>query len=443
MLQKQFENYIIKNQLFTEKDKLLLALSGGCDSVALFHLLKNSGYKFNAAHCNFNLRKNDSDADEQFVTELCEKFDIQLFKTSFNTKEFAENNKISLEDAARKLRYVWFEEIRTLHNFSLIIVAHHLDDKIETFFINLTKGTGIKGLRSIQAKNNKLVRPLLFAKKEDIETYCTDNNIQFRTDLSNFDTHFLRNKFRHEVLPVFSEINPKFKDSMAKNFQIFKEFEAIYNDFINNQKQNVISEHGNLIYINTERLLSTSAPLSLLFEIIRLYGFKSSQNKHIFNNINNLQTGKLFFSKTHRILKTKDFLIIDSLKSEINNTVSIFENTTQITNPIILSFKLTDIIPENLKTEYNTAYIDTEKITFPLQLRKAENADYFCPFGMNGRRLLSDFFTDKKINLFERENIWLLTNNDNEIIWIIGYRTDNRFRITEKTKKILIISVCL
>ena len=438
MLPEKFENYIKQNKLFHKEDKILLALSGGCDSVALFWLLKKLNYKFSAAHCNFNLRNKDSENDEIFTENLCNKSDIQLFKTSFKTKEFAENNKLSIEDAARKLRYAWFEKIRIENNFSYILTAHHLDDKIETFFINITKGTGIKGLRSISAKKNNIIRPLLFAKKEEIENYCSENNIRYRTDQSNFDTDFLRNKFRHEILPAFKKINPKFQNRMLKNFEIFNDLEKIYNDYIESNKQIVIENRKNLIYIDLEKLLNTPAPLSLLYEIIRPYGFKSSQNEHILTNINNLQTGKLFFSKTHRILKDTKYLIIDTVSETKKNELFYIENETELNEfPVKLSFERTQTIPSELKTENDTALINEDKLSYPLLLRKFKEADYFYPFGMKGKKLLSDFFTDKRINRFERENCWILTTNKNEIIWLIGYRTDDRFKITEKTQKIL------
>lgn len=437
MLPEKFENYISKNNLFNKQDKILLALSGGCDSTALFQLLKNLNYKFSAAHCNFNLRNKDSDDDELFVKKLCKNSDIQLFNTSFNTKKFAETNKLSIEDAARKLRYSWFEKIRSQNNFSYILTAHHLDDRIESFFINLTKGTGIKGLRSILPKNNFIVRPLLFAKKEEIENYCINNNIQYRTDQSNYDTYFLRNKFRHEILPVLKKINPKFQDSMVKNFHIYNEFENIYNDYIETKKKFISEVRKNLIYIDLEKLLKSLAPLSLLFEIIRPYGFKSSQCRHILNNINNLQTGKLFFSKTHRILKDTKYLIIDTLKIEKNEIFYFDKEITHSEIPIKLSFSYSDIIPSEFKTDKDTALVDADRISYPLIIRKYKKGDRFNPFGMKGEKMLSDFFTDNKINLFERENIWILTTKEDEIIWIIGYRTDNKFKINENTKKIL------
>ncbi len=439
MLYKEFEQYIAENKLFSKTDKLLLALSGGSDSIALFHLLKSLNYTFAAAHCNFKLRGVDSDKDEIFVKNLCEKHSIKLFCSSFNTRSYAKLHKLSLEEAARELRYKKFEEIRQENHFSYILTAHHLDDKIETFFINLTKGTGIKGLRSIKAKNNKIVRPLLFARKEQIDRYCADKDIAYRTDFSNFDTNFLRNKFRHEILPAFTEINPDFKTGMQKNFKIFSELENIYNQYIETETKKLTHSKNKLLYINIQKLLQSGAALTLLFETLRPYNFSSKQSEEILKTIEHIQTGKQFFSKTHRILKTPAYLVIDSLKSTENKTYSIPQSCTTISSPLQLSFDLTEIIPHNLKTDVHKAYINADKLNYPLKIRQIQEGDYFYPFGMKGKKLLSDFFTDKKINSYEREKIFVLTNADNAIIWLIGYRTDERFRIHKSTKKILII----
>ncbi|MCF6184536.1 MAG: tRNA lysidine(34) synthetase TilS [Bacteroidales bacterium] len=438
MLSEQVEKYIIQNLLFEKNDKILVALSGGADSTALLHILKNLNFTVAAAHVNFKLREKDSDEDELFTEKLCSKLNIQLFKISFNTKKIAEKNKLSIEETARTLRYNWFEEIRTQHNYKYIATGHHLDDRIETFFINLTKGTGIKGLRSILAKNNHIVRPLLFASKDNIENYCSENKIQYRTDKSNFDTNFLRNKFRHKILPVFSEINPKFTESMLKNFRIYSEFEDIYKQYIGNEIRNITEFNEKLLYIDIKRLLIAVAPVSLLYEIIHPYGFKSSQNEHIFNNINNLQSGKIFYSQTHRLLKDRNFLIIDKIQHNKKDEIFLIDkNTETVNNPINISFKLLTKFPGTFKTDKFTVYADVDKLNYPLKIRKFKQGDYFCPFGMKRKKLLSDFFTDEKINLFKKEKIWLLTTFNDEIVWIFGYRADNRFRITSNTENIL------
>ncbi len=438
MLTEQVEKYINRNHLFTKKDKILIALSGGCDSVALLHILSDLNYSTVAAHVNFKLRDSDSDEDELFVENLCEKLNIQLFRKSFDTLKFAEKNKLSTEEAARKLRYQWFEEIRIRQHIDYIATGHHLDDRIETFFINLTKGTGIKGLRSILAKNSKIVRPLLFVSRTEIEDFCSENYITFRTDQTNFDTRFLRNKFRHEIIPAFSEINNKFKESMQKNFQIYSEFELIYQQYIENEKTKIIKKDNNLIYIDIKELSQALAPISLLYEIIHSYGFKSAQNEHIFNTLNNLQSGKNFLSKTHRILKDRKFLIIDKIPDNKNDSIFLIEKKTQsIQEPLNLTFKILNHFPETFKTDKNTVFINADKLAYPLQVRRVKNADFFYPFGMNGKKLLSDFFTDEKINLFEQEKIMVLTTSEDKIIWIIGYRADNRFKIDLNTEQIL------
>ncbi len=438
MLTKKVSEYIEEEHLFTKDDDILLALSGGCDSAALFHILKTLKYKFSVAHCNFKLRGKDSDKDEEFVKELAKHNNIKIYTASFDTEEFARKNKLSVEDAARKLRYNWFEELRINRKFSCIATAHHLNDRIETFFINFTKGTGIKGMRSILPKNNNIVRPLLFAPKNEIKSFCAEKKIKYRTDKSNFDNYFLRNNLRNNILPAFKKINPKFEETMSKNFSILTDIEKIYLAYINLKKSEILNIKNKLIFIDTEKLLQTDAPNTVLFEIIRPYGFNSSQSSHIILNINTIQTGKLFYSDTHRLLKDRKYLIME--KTEEDDFKSFQISDLQHNNEYSPKFSLKIIKKTeniNLKANNSTVFFDADKVKFPLTVRKARNADFFVPFGMKGKKLLSDFFTDLKINLFEREKVLLLVTSKNEIIWVIGYRADNRFKVTDKTKKIL------
>ncbi|NPA69072.1 MAG: tRNA lysidine(34) synthetase TilS [Chlorobi bacterium] len=434
----EVENFIKDNNLFSREDKILLALSGGCDSVVLFDILKKLNCNFAAAHANFKLRGKDSDDDEIFTENLCKKNGIELFKKSFDTRKYAKTNKLSLEDAARKLRYEMFYEIADSHGFTVIATAHHLNDRMETFFINLSKGTGIKGLRSIQPKKHNIVRPLLFAPKHKIELYCKNEGLSYRTDKSNFDTYFLRNKFRHSVLPVFFEVNPKFAESMSRNFKHLTELEKIYNEYVNKKKDEIISYNNNLIYIDINKLTSSKAPLTLLYEIIHPYGFSSKQSEDILNNLKNLQTGKIFYSAKSRLLKDRNNLIISTGKNTEQKTFIINKDVKLTEKPVKLSFEIIDRKEiSDFKTGKNTAFADVEKIKFPLKIRTSKTGDFFFPFGMRGKKLLSDFFTDMKLNLFEKEKINLLTSADDNIIWIIGYRTDDRYKISENTKKVL------
>ncbi len=435
------KEYIISKKLIQKGDKILVAISGGMDSVVLTELLYLLKYNISLAHCNFHLRGEESNKDEAFVKKLATKLNLKLHIKHFDTETFAKENSYSIEEAARLLRYNWFEEIRHKNSLDYIATAHHLDDKIETFFINITAGTGIRGIRSIKEKNNNIIRPLLFAKRRDIENYVNKNNIEYRTDKSNFETKFIRNKFRHEILPKFSDINPSFQETMSKNFDIFSNIEKIYDNYIDNSSKKVVSYKNGLVYINLKKLLKEIVPETLLFEIIKKYGFNYSQTSDILQFEDNIQSGKQFFSKKYRLLINREDLIISKI-SEVNNDIFyIEENQNRIDKPITLKL---GIIKNNknfkLIKDKKIAYFDADKIKFPLKIRTRKNGDFFHPFGMNGKKLISDYFTDIKLSTFEKESSYLLLS-ENNIIWVIGLRTDNKFKITNETKNVLVIQM--
>ncbi len=440
-MEKLFKTYIKSQNLFEKKDKILVAISGGCDSVALSYLLKKMNFKFSLAHCNFNLRGKDSDKDEQFVKNIASKQNLKIYIESFDTISFAKQNNYSIEEAARILRYKWFEELRRKYSYDYIATAHHLNDRIETFFINIIAGTGIKGIRSIKAKNNKIVRPLLFAKRTDIEKWCILNKIEFRTDKSNSDIKFIRNKIRHEIFPRYKEINPAFERTMAKNFDVFSDIEKIYNQYIEDSFKSIVSKRKDLIYINIQLLMNEVAPKTVLFEIINKFGYNASQSDSIFKNIDLIQTGKVFHSKNYRLIKDRKNLILKKNIKKYDNIFYVYENHEKIQNPISLSFKILSMSDnfENLKDK-DVAYFDADKVVFPIVIRTKRDADIFYPFGMKGKKLVSNYFTDIKLNLFEKEETFLLISNK-EIMWIIGYRTDDRYKITGETKRVLIVKL--
>ena len=436
-MKERLPEFIRKNNLFSREDTLLVAISGGADSVLLTHLLLELNYDISLAHCNFNLRSSESDNDETFVKNFAKTLDLECFNKNFDTTQFADKNNLSIEEAARILRYEWFETLRVSKSFKYIVTGHHLNDKIETFFINLSAGTGIKGLRSIQAKVGNIVRPLLFAEQREIADYCTENNIKYRTDQSNFDTTFLRNRFRHQIIPQFNEINPNFSQTMSKNLDIYKEFEGIYEEYIKNTSRSLTKFVNKQLYINFEELLTSGAPISLLFEILHPYGFNSSQIRNLLNYPENIQSGKLFFSSHYKLLKDRKYLIVAKLTKENKETYIIEENQKKTDTPISLSFEYQDINKRiEFKKDSNIALLDADKIKFPLIIRNREDGDFFYPLGMSGKKKLSDFFIDLKLNQFEKENTWLLISGDN-IIWVIDQRIDNRYKVTSKTKRIL------
>lgn len=436
-LSKKLQDYINENDLFNRDHELLIAISGGCDSTALTYLLNEQAYKIKLAHCNFKLRGSDSDKDEDFVKELASALNLELFTTSFNTTDFAEKNKYSVEEAARILRYNWLENLRIRHNSDYLLTAHHLNDKIETFFINLIAGTGIKGLRSIQAKNGIIIRPLLFAEQNEIKSYCSYNNISYRIDKSNFDTNFVRNKIRHDIIPRLIEINPNILNTMSSNFDIINDLEAIYDNYMNINMKEVIKSSDNHVFINIERLLNSHAAMSLLYEIISPYGFNSSQTKDILSSLPQLQTGKFFLSGSHKLIKDRENLIISKNENKTDEAYLIESDAESVNEPIKLIFKkIKNSSKIKFSNDNNIALLDADKINYPLTLRTGKNGDYFYPLGMKGKKSVSDFFTDIKLNQFEKDKTYFLCS-ENKIIWIIGHRIDDRYKITNKTKNIL------
>lgn len=436
---KEFNKYIKDNKLFKKQDKILVAISGGADSIALAHLMKRSGYKCIFAHCNFNLRDKESDTDEVFCKNFAIKHNTEIYTKSFNTKDYAIKNKLSIEEAARNLRYNWFEKIRIREKCKYIVTAHHLNDNIETFFIKFTSGTGIRGLSGIKNKNKKIIRPLLFAKRSEIENYCNVNNLKFRTDKSNFDTKFTRNKFRNNIIPLFTEMNPNFENTIAKNLKILTDIHKIYNKAIKKAIKKCVQKKNNIIKINIKKLQKLEAPETYLFELIRKFGFNSADTSDIYNAINS-HSGKIFYSTTHRLLKDRKHFIIKKNEKFNHGKKVIISNIKNINPTLPFVFEIIKKTPDfKINSDSKTAFIDFEKLKFPITIRTFLKGDFFYPLGMNNKKNLSDFYTDLKLNLFEKEDTLIMESKD-KIFWIVDKRIDNRFKITEKTKAILKIS---
>lgn len=422
-------NYIEQEKLFTPEDKILVALSGGADSVALLRLLLDMGYSCEAAHCNFHLRDEESNRDERFVRELCKQKGILLHIRHFQTVEVATERHISIEMAARELRYAWFEELHTKQHADVIAVAHHKDDSVETILLNLIRGTGINGLLGIQPENGYIVRPLLCLDREEIIEYLHLLGQAYVTDSTNLQDEYTRNKIRLHLLPLMQEINPSVKESILRTAEYLGDAALLYKNGIANGKQKVQTEKG--IQINA--LLQEPAPETLLFEILRPLGFNSAQIKDIFASLGG-QPGKVFMSREWLVTKDRDELLIEFTGDKMSSTLP--ENTNLPFRLIMEEMEITEdfIIPRDPET----ACFDIDKLVQPLSIRRWQHGDSFVPFGMTGRKKVSDYLIDLKVPLSCKEQQWVLCS-DNQIIWLIGKRIDNRFRIDEKTRRVLIV----
>jgi len=439
MLQ-QFTNYIKENHLFTRSETLLVGVSGGIDSVVLLDLLDQAGFSFAIAHCNFKLRGAESDGDEKLVTSLSKKYDARLYKRTFDIAEYAQEHKISIEMAARDLRYRWFETIRTTHHFDFIAVAHHRDDQLETFFLNLARGTGLAGLTGMRPMNGKLVRPLLFASRQEIEKYSHDNLIEFREDSSNLNTDYQRNKIRHDLLPIMELLNPSFRDGLIRTMRYLVDVESIYNQSVRQTWERVSFRLENDYLISIEELKLLNPLQTYLFEFLKPYGFKNKVVNDIVSSLDGI-SGKHFSSPTYRLVRDRDTLILSPIKNESLKPYYLEEGLKELTLPIHLKISVTEKkdkfkIPDSL----NVACIDHDMVQFPLLIRRWKSGDYFRPLGMIGLKKISDFFIDSKLSLPEKENTWILANGEH-VVWIIGRRLDDRYKITASTRNILKLEI--
>ena len=412
--------YIKRHKLFSPDDKILVALSGGADSVALLRLLLSLEYTCEAAHCNFHLRGAESDRDEHFVRQLCLENRVTLHTVHFNTEQEAKERHISIEMAARELRYTWFEKTRKACSAAVTAVAHHQDDSVETLLLNLIRGTGINGLRGIRPRNGHIVRPLLCLDRKEIVSYLESIGQAYLTDSTNLLDEYTRNKIRLNLLPMMQEINPSIKESILKTAEHLDDAASIYNTSIEEAKLRVRIPEG----INIDALMQEAAPETVLFEILHPLGFNTAQTRDIYRTLDG-QSGKAFATSSWRVIKDRDSLLIDPIQKVVKPLLEIKEY------PYTPDF----MIPRDRAT----ACFDADKLKHPLSLRLYRQGDRFVPFGMRGRKKVSDYLTDRKFSLLHKERQWVLCCGD-DIIWLVGERADNRFRIDEKTRKVLVIS---
>jgi tRNA(Ile)-lysidine synthase len=431
-----FKNHTTSRFPFLKNSKLLIAISGGIDSVVLTHLCHKAGLNVALAHCNFNLRGLESDGDEDFVLQLAEDLDLEVFIENFDTDAFAKDHKLSIQLAARQLRYTWFDALAEQLHYDYILTAHHADDNLETFLINFTRGTGIEGLTGIPEVNERLVRPLLPFSSEAILSYAKENNITWRDDSSNASTKYLRNKLRHNVIPILKEINPTLLQNFQSTINHLNDTVAIVDEsidsFLNDAIESVSETAITFKISEFKKVISTKA---YLYETFKMFGFTQWDD---IENLLDAQSGKWVSSSTHRLIKDRDFLLLNEIDSTETQSQTILETDTKVETPLgILNFERVETVT---KSDSKSVFVDKDLLQFPLRIREKEEGDVFFPLGMIGKKKVSKFFKDEKFSLLDKENARLLCSG-NDIVWVIGKRADNRFKVTENTKNILKINL--
>ena len=431
----KFQNQLNQKFPFLKEKKLLLAVSGGIDSMVLVYLLHELKYNFAVAHCNFQLRNTESNDDESFVISECEKLKVPFFTLKFDTKKFAEDYKLSIQLAARKLRYDWFYEILEKENYNYILTAHHLDDSLETFLINFTRGTGLEGLTGIPLQNVKIIRPLLSFSRKEIEDFAIENKIKWREDSSNASDKYLRNKLRHDVIPTLKELQPNLLSSFEKTIENLQQAQSLVEDASKLVYKIVVEEQDNFLKINLKELLKLPNYTAYLYKWLKDFGFTAWAD---IADLVKAQSGKQIFSERHILLKDRDYLILSfKQKNSENETFFIEKNQNVVNFPLKLDFSRVTAISNVSNT---CIFVDEDKIQFPLMLRKWCEGDYFYPLGMKGKKKLSKYFKDEKLSLIEKSQVWLLCSNY-QIIWVIGKRQDERFKVETNTNNIVQIRI--
>jgi len=430
-MKNKVQHFINKNSLFKREDKLILGISGGADSVCLMHVLLALGYSFELAHCNFNLRGEESDADEYFVSELAKKYQLIIHVKHFDTLVYAAENKISIQMAARDLRYAWFDKLLIKSCAKYLAIAHHANDDVETFFINLVRGSGLKGLLGIKEKNNAIVRPLLSVLRLEIEQYLKDRDLVFREDSSNASVKYLRNKIRHELMPLLVEMNPSIQQTVKDEMRILDGVAQIYASKVDEVRKDLTKEKNGIVQFEISALLSLNSLHNYLYELLAPYGFYDIES---ISKALHRQSGKQFFSATHQLVVDRENIFISLLNIE-NEVFEITKKTTSLVHPLEIKFKVTS--DKTIIYDNDIAQLDVEKLKFPLTLRKWKQGDKFMPLGMKKFKKLSDFFIDNKFSIIDKQEQWLLCS-DVDIVWLVGCRIDERYKLETNTKKVYI-----
>ena len=473
---KEFKSFVEKYNLINKDDRVLLALSGGVDSMVLAKLLllRLQDYKTTRlqdepraksqlafAHCNFHLRGEDSDRDERFVTEFANKNNIPIFIRHFDTEKYAKENSLSIEMAARELRYTWFNELKEIHNFSKVALAHHGDDQIETFFINFLRGSGIKGLKGMKPQNDFYIRPLLWSNRNEIESFAKENGIQWVEDYTNQETVYLRNKIRHNIIPIFDEMKNNARQSLGFSINCLSSENDLYRSLIDEKLSAIEFVDDDYRSIDVKCFLENENGRQLLFEWVRKYGFNYEQSESMFDAMKNGKSGVMFYNdnirlqdyKTTRLQASVQKDKIEIFEEKENDEIIVIETqrfkdaktqsdddsaTLRLCDSVSLRLNLynKDENFQLIKDSSVAAQFDMDKIAFPLKLRRWRNGDKFRPLGMKGSKLLSDFFNDLGFSTYQKKNVWIMEDANGLIIWVVGYRINDKVKIVNSTKVI-------
>lgn len=429
----EFKSHIENNFSFLKETKFLIACSGGLDSVVLTHLLNKLDYDFSLAHCNFNLRGNESENDEQFVVQFAKNIGVELHTVRFNTKNEIEKRGGSTQMVARDLRYEWFKELLETNAYEYVLTAHHADDSLETFIINLSRGTGLDGLTGIPNINGKVLRPLLTFSRSNILAYADANKLSWREDSSNEDTKYLRNEIRKEITLKLKKLNPNFLSNFLNTQSKLKASAFILENTKKELQANMFIGKGGSFRISIEQLFKLEPLDSYLYLLFKEYGFTAWNDVLALLEAN---TGKEVRSRTHRLIKNREHLLLSPILDKIEDEFCISKDSGLIENPLQLSIEK---VVEITETNKNILYTDMEKLKYPLMLRKWRKGDYFYPLGMIGKKKLSKYFKDEKVDVIAKDEQWLLCSNE-QIVWVVGRRADERFKVTSTTKKIVKIT---
>ena len=433
-----FRKFTRENGLYSPGQRALLTVSGGIDSVAMVCLAAEAEWDFAIAHCNFQLRAEESEGDEAFVRQLAAKLEVPVFVKQFQVDREVAAKGISVQMAARELRYAWFSELADEHGFDAIATAHNLNDSVETFLLNLTRGTGIRGLTGIPPRNGKVIRPLLFAARADIEAYCVKQGLAWREDSSNRKTKYLRNKIRLDVIPSLEKVNPGFLETMRENMNRLKEISVVMRLAVEQAREELFERRAGDISIPAARLQELTPLQTWMYELFSPFGFSRSQCEGI-TGILESPPGKRSISPTHQLYKDRDRLILVESRKHSFDRYYLDSPEKRSHLPFSMDVEVLEReLLERIPGDADTACLDHDLIQFPLTIRHWLQGDYFYPLGMEQPKKLSDFFVDEKVAVPEKERAWILASGK-QIVWIMGYRIDHRFRITDRTERVLLL----